>query len=175
MKKLKKQAKATKILVVMVLMGIFVVLASVSSVSAASTVYVNATGGNDANLGTIGSPYQTIGKGIRSVDENGIVHIADGNYSGAGNTRLVISQSMTIVGQSQKKTIINGTGTDYIFYVMAPDVTIANLTFTNATSDNGGAICNYGTNLNVLNCTFTDNKAHLVVLSTMIGVVILIV
>lgn len=159
MKKLKKQANTTKILVMIVLLGIFVVLTSVSSVSAASTVYVNATGGSDGNHGTIDSPYQTIGKGISSVDENGTVHIANGNYTGAGNTNLTIDRSMAIAGQNQKKTIINGIGTNWIFYINPNvNVTITNLTLTNATAAKGGAIYNEG-NLTVTNCTFTSNKA----------------
>ena len=59
-KNVKKQTITTKMLVLMVLIGLCVVLTA-SSVSAASTVYVNVTGGNDSNTGTIDNPYQTIG------------------------------------------------------------------------------------------------------------------
>ena len=159
MKKLKKHTNTTKILVMIVLLGLFVVLTSISGVSAASTVYVNATGGSDGNPGTIDLPYQTIGKGISSVEENGTVQLANGNYSGDGNTNLTISRSMTIAGQNQNKTIINGTGTNWIFNISSGvTVTLINLTLTNATASRGGAIYNNG-NLTVSNCTFTSNKA----------------
>ena len=149
-------------LVVILLLGLFAILASASSVSAASTVYVNATVGSDDNPGTIDLPYLTIGKGISNVEENGTVQIADGTYSGKSNTNLSIGKNMTITGQNQNKTIINGTGANWIFKVNAGvTVTIANLTLTNTTTKtNGGAINNgYGGTLTLNNCAFTNNKA----------------
>jgi hypothetical protein len=142
------------------LLTIFAILISVSSVSAASTVYVNATGGNDSNTGTSDSPYQTISQGISSVDENGTVYIANGVYNGTGNTNITIGHNMSIIGQSQTGTIINGTGTNWIFKILSGViVNINNLTFTNATTtDNGAAIHNSGT-LAVGDCTFTGNMA----------------
>ena len=143
----------------MVFIGLCVVLTA-SSVSAASTVYVNATGGNDANTGTSDSPYQTIAQGISGVDENGTVYIANGVYNGTGNTNITISHNMSIIGQSQTGTIINGTGTNWIFKILSGvTVNINNLTFTNATTTgNGAAIHNSGT-LAVGDCTFTGNIA----------------
>ena len=145
----------------MVLLCLFVVLISVSSVSAASTVYVNATGGNDSYNGTIDHPYQTIGQGINSVTENGTVYIADGTYSGTGNTNLTITKNMNITGQSQQGTIINGqqSGNSIFTINKGVTVTITNLTLTNGTDTNyGGAIYNYG-NLTITNSTLTDNTA----------------
>ena len=155
---MKNQTAMSKLLLVIFLFGICVVLTS-SSVSAASTVYVNTTGGNDSNTGTIDHPYQTISKGISSVDENGTVTISDGVYTGTGNTNITLTKNMNITGQSQTGTIINGTGTNWIFNIISGvTVNISNLTFTNATTNNGGAIYNTGT-LTVTNCTFTNNTA----------------
>ncbi|MBP2045279.1 Ig-like domain repeat protein [Methanobacterium aggregans] len=140
------------------LLTIFAILISVSSVSATPTVYVNATGGNDANSGTSDSPYQTIYQGISSVDENGTVYIANGVYNGTGNTNITISKSMNITGQSQTGTIINGTGTNWIFNIPSGiNVTIQNLTIVNATKNSwGSAISNSG-NLTLNGCSFTAN------------------
>ena len=145
--------------VILLLISLFTILVTISCVSADSTVYVNATVGSDSNPGTSDLPYLTINKGISSVDENGTVQIADGVYSGDGNTNLTISKNMTITGQSQDKTIINGTGTNWIFNV-SDDVnfTIQNLTIINGTAYNGGVIANQG-NLNAENCTFGNNTA----------------
>ena len=143
-----------------ILLTIFAILISVSSVSAASTVYVNATGGNDSNTGTSDSPYQTIAQGISSVDENGTVYIANGVYNGTGNTNITLDHNMNIIGQSQVGTIINGTGTNWIFKIPSGvNVLIQNLTITNATKVNGvsgGVIYNSG-NLTVDGCSFTGN------------------
>ena len=155
---MKKQTTTTKMLVLMVLIGLCAVLTA-SSVSATSTVYVNATGGNDSNIGTIDHPYQTINKGIDSVDENGTVTIADGTYTGTGNTNITINKNVTITGQSQNGTIINGTDTNWIFTITSGvNVTIRNLTFTNGIAYDGGAILNHGI-LSILDCTFTENAA----------------
>ncbi|MBP2045281.1 beta strand repeat-containing protein [Methanobacterium aggregans] len=142
----------------MVLIGICAVLTA-SSVSAASTVYVNATGGNDSNTGTIDHPYQTIQKGIISIEENGTVQLADGVYSGTGNTNITIDKNMIIQGLSQNGTIINGTDTNWIFSITSGvNVTILNLTFTNGIAYDGGAILNHGI-LSISDCTFTENTA----------------
>ena len=140
-------------------------LATVSCVSAASTVYVNSTGGSDTNLGTADSPFLTIDKGISSVDENGTVNIAQGIYTGTGNTNLTVTRSMTITGESQDNTIINGEGTSWIFKIR-PEATVAffNLTFANATAGIGGAIYSTGT-LSITDCTFTGNNATSTVIS----------
>lgn len=158
MKKILRQVKTNKIPIMLILISFFAILISISGVSAASTVYVNATG-SDSNLGTIDSPYLTIGKGVSSVDENGTVNLADGNYSGTGNTWITVSKNMNITGQSQRGTVINGTGSNWIFYIPAGiNVTIQNLTITNASAAYVSAVKNEGI-CTVKNCTFTGNNA----------------
>ena len=156
---IKNQTTTHKILIITLLLGLFVLLTSVSGVHASQNVYVNATGGNDSNDGSSEHPYQTIDQAMKNVDENGTVKIADGTYKGKGNTNLTISKNMKIIGQHQKKTIINGEGTNWIFKVSkGVNVTILNLTLTNGTAKNGGAIYNEGT-CNVRDCIFTGNTA----------------
>jgi uncharacterized repeat protein (TIGR01451 family) len=147
-KNVENQIKTKKMLMVMVLLSILVFVTSVSSVSAASTVYVNVTAGNDSNIGTIDHPYQTIQKGIDSVDENGTVYIADGVYN-TSKIEIMILKNMNIIGQSQTGTILNGTPG----VVFGSDVTI---TLTNLTLTNGYDVFNQGT-LTITNCTFTNN------------------
>jgi predicted outer membrane repeat protein len=119
----------------------------------------------DTNPGTIDQPYQSISKGVGSIDENGTVYIADGVYTGVNNRGITISKNMTITGQSQKDTIVNGSNSNKIFCIAdSVTVTIQNLTFINGRAigilpQTGGAITNNGT-LTVVNCNFTDNYAH---------------
>jgi len=119
----------------------------------------------DTNPGTIDQPYQTISQGVGSVDENGTVYIANGNYAGTDNNEIVINKNMTITGQSQTGTIINGSNTSCIFRISENvTVTLKNLTFVNGRATGilpvtGGAISNNGT-LTVVNCNFTDNYAY---------------
>lgn len=146
----------------------FLLILSVSSVSAASTVYVNAMGGSDSNSGTIDHPYQTIGKAISSVDSGGTVIIADGTYTGTGNTNLTISKNIIIIGQHQKKTIIDGKSINWIFNITrGVTINIRNLTLTNGKAGCvdkygslcGGAIYNSGV-LDIAGCTFKNNTDH---------------
>ena len=134
-----------------------------------SNIYVsNSTGSDTTGDGSQNKPYQTINKGISMVTSGGTVHIADGIYTGTGNTNLIINKNMNIIGESQTGTIINGTGTNWMFVVYGgTDVTITNLTLTNGKAGLtdmygyfhvGGAIVNYGT-LSVNGCTFTGNNA----------------
>ena len=156
-------------LLILGLLAIFFSLCLVSGVSAASTVYVNTTGNDTTGNGSLENPYQTINKGINSVDDNGTVNIANGNYKGVGNVNLTISKNMTITGQSQKGTIINGTGTNWLFHITPCNtVLIQNLTLTNGNAAYhptlgqyiGGAIYNENSNLTVTKCTFISNNAY---------------
>ena len=164
--KTRKKLKPNKIRVMFLVITIFAILVSVSSVIATPTssqVYVSVNG-SDTNNGSAEAPYLTIQQGVDSVSENGTVTILNGVYNGTRNTNITISKSMNITGQSQTGTIINGTGTNWIFNIpKGLIVTIQNLTLTNATTDHGlfidsygGAICNHGT-LNLAHCIFTGN------------------
>ncbi len=131
----------------------------VSTVSAADSIYVNTTGNDDTGTGSADNPYLTIQKGMDNVNENGTINIANGQYSGINNTNIAINKNMNIIGESQTGTIINGTGTNWIFNITSGvNVTICNLTLTNGNNTNGGTIQNNG-NLTVNNCIFTSNTA----------------
>ena len=161
---MQKQTKPSRSQLIFLVIAIFAILISVSSASASplpssSQVYVS-TNGSDANNGSTEAPYLTIAKGVESVSENGTVHIANGVYSGTNNTNITISKSMNITGQSQTGTIINGTGTNWIFNIQnGVTVTIQNLTITNATAYYGAAIYNDEGNMTIKGCTFSNNSA----------------
>lgn len=138
-------------------LALIAVLLSVSAVSAAD-IYVNTTGNDTTGNGTSENPFLTIEKGVSTAVAGDTVNIADGTYSGTGNNQITIYQPITIQGQSQNRTIINGAG-NQIFYNNANGVTIRNLTFVNATNWFGGAIYNnYNTNITIDSCTFKNNS-----------------
>ncbi len=120
---IKKQVISNKILIITVIFGLIIILTSLSGVNATSTVYVNVTGGDDSNSGTIDHPYKTINMGINSA-AGGMVIIADGIYTGNGNTNLKINRNMTIVGQHKKQVTIDGKGINQIF-IITKDVTVS--------------------------------------------------
>ncbi|MBP2044999.1 beta strand repeat-containing protein [Methanobacterium aggregans] len=138
----------------------------VSAVSAAgtdnSTIYVNTQGddtwdGLSPVYNTTSGPKKTITNATGTVAVNGTVHIAQGTYNESG---ININQNMTITGENQDNTIINGQQSGNSIFYVGPGitVTITNLTLRNSTAFNGGAIYNQG-NLTVTNCTLTGNTA----------------
>ena len=162
-----KHDKNNLIMFILVLISLTIIFSfGTGSVSAASgsTIYVNGSYGNDEwdgqsliYNGTSG-PKKSIKSAVGTLKANGTIFIANGLYTGVNNTNISIDKSMTIKGQSQTGTVINGTGTNWIFYIYHGNITITNLTFTNGTASEGGAIFNLD-NLTVINCTFTGNKA----------------
>lgn len=165
--KIQKQTIATKIKFFIPLLLInLTLLFCLTTVSAADndTMYV-ATNGSDSNDGfSWDTPKLTIKNATGTLNTNGTIHIAKGEYKGENNTGITIDKNMTIIGESQTGTIINGTGSRWIFHIeyLNINVIIQNLTVTNGTgvskySSFGGAILNNGT-LTVENCIFTDNN-----------------
>jgi len=129
------------------------------SATSYTDIYVSPTGNDSYDGGSPLHPAQTIRHALEVTKDNGsTVHLANGVYSGIGNTRINLLKNMTIKGQSQTGTIINGT-TNWIFYISEDaNITIQNLTLTEGASNAGGAIRNGGT-LNVAAITFNGNTA----------------
>ena len=74
------------------------------------------------------------------------------------NDGIVIDRPVTIIGNGH---IIDATGLARIFNVQADNVTIENITFTNAKAQRaGGAIYWTGANGNVSDCDFVNNSAN---------------
>ena len=123
-------------------------------------IYVSTTGNDTTGDGSQNNPYRTISQAILMVSPNGTINIANGQYTGTSNTKITMNKNMTIQGQSETGTIINGTGTNWIFNIQTgTNVVINNLTLTNAINTNyGGAIYNDG-GLTIENSTFTGNSA----------------
>ena len=132
-----------------------------STVSAADeAIFVNGSSGLDTNDGySWDTPKLTIQNATGTVSSNGVVNIANGVYTGPGNTNITINKNMTIQGLNQEKTIIDGNGTSWIFNITSgTNVTLANLILINAKATNGGAIYNKGIST-IIDTTFIGNEA----------------
>ncbi|UTB32352.1 MAG: Ig-like domain repeat protein [Methanobacterium sp. ERen5] len=132
---------------------------SVTDVSATpvNTIYVNGSGGSDASDGsTWFLAKKTINNATGTAKSNGRVQIARGTYN---ESNIHIIRNMTIIGDNQLNTIVDGQQSGNSIFTVATDVklTIINLTLTNGTSRSGSAIENTGT-LAVYNTTFTSNS-----------------
>ncbi|HEX3014323.1 MAG TPA: hypothetical protein VHO92_08635, partial [Methanobacterium sp.] len=141
----------------------------ISGVSAASgdIIYVNGSSGNDSwdgqsatwISGTTSGPKFSIKNATGTVNNGGTVSIADGNYKGANNIKIIINKNMTIFGQSRVGTIINGTDTAWIFHIQSGvNVAIEDITIANGyVFDGPGVIYNEG-NLTLVGCNFLKNS-----------------
>ena len=164
MKKIKKQ-------IILIILTLTAILVTVSTCSAV-TIYVNTTGDDTSGDGSADKPFQTIQKGYDNITDGDTLQLADGQYIGTGNTNITIAKNLTIQGQSQSGTIINGKNTNWtglinimvdgpvnnwIFQIQPGyNVTIQNLTITGGSRVSGGAIVNNGT-LNVVGSNLTGN------------------
>lgn len=141
------------------------VITVISSASAADndTIYVNGSWGNDSWDGlTWPTAKLTIKNATATVNNGGTVHIADGIYTGDENTNITLDKDVTFIGESQNRTIINGTDTNRLFVIEnGANVSLINMTLANGYIDEsmGAAVFNLG-NLTVSGCTFTGNMAE---------------
>ncbi len=137
--------------------------ASATPINNNSTIYVS-TQGNDTwnglsatyNNTTKYGPKQSIRSAINTVADDGIIYIANGIYN---TSNININTNMTIIGESQTRTIINANRQGDILNIN-PGVrlTLENLTLENGDAYNGGAIDNQGA-LIIKDCTLQNNTA----------------
>ena len=119
-------------------------------------IYVSTAGNDITGDGSHDNPYQTIKHGISLVSLKGTLYIANGIYN---ENNFQLNNDMTITGENQQNTIINGNNSGIIFSIgNNVNININNLTLTNGTSSYGGAIHNQG-NLTEINDTFINNTA----------------
>ena len=124
-------------------------------------VYVSRAGNDATGDGTQNKPYATIQTALDNVNSGGTIHLLAGTYTGADNTGLTINQNVTIIGENQKNTIINAQHSTSIFTINSGvTVKLENLTLTNGTAEDGGAICNnYDGTITLSGCNFNNNTA----------------
>ncbi|MDD3985323.1 MAG: hypothetical protein PHY59_05445 [Methanobacterium sp.] len=153
MKKIKQTIKTRKILLTLCLI-FFALFLGINGFCGASThssshkhsvdintIYVNNNTGNDSWNGLapvydgINGPKKTVKNAVNSANNKGAVKIANGFYSGSGNSNIQINKNITIMGQSRKGTIISGSDTSRIFDIInGSNVTIKCLTLINGQS-----------------------------------------
>jgi len=108
------------------------------------------------------SQYPTIQAAVNAASYNDTVIIAPGTYSGDGNTNVYVSKPITIRSQDGPETCIiecNGSAALYHYGFTLNMGTLAGLTITGGNSLNGGAVICDGSSYNakITNCILTGN------------------
>lgn len=75
--------------------------------------------------------FLTIKEGINNANERDIILIRSGVYE---ENDVIIDESITLIGENAKYTIIKGNGSGTILKVYADEVVVSNLTFTNGST-----------------------------------------
>jgi hypothetical protein len=96
---------------------------------------------------------------INSIYQKGIVYLKDGVYEGSNNGNInIYYKNITIIGQSQKGTIIDGRGNNRLFNLnFGTTLRLINITIRNGKATYGGAILSSNSNLIVEDCYFNNN------------------
>ncbi|MDY9923176.1 DUF11 domain-containing protein [Methanobacterium sp.] len=156
-----KKTKYMNYRIILILGLLIISAATISSSSAANTIYVNNATGNDDYDGTSATvtgptvgPKATIQNGTDTVELDGTVNVADGIYKEA----VVINKNVTLLGQSQTGTIIDGYNTVRPLTINSGTVTLINFTIQNGISTDGGGISNMGY-LTITDTILKDNTA----------------
>lgn len=126
------------------------------AVSAANTIYVNGTGGNNANNGTSWAYSKaTIQNGTNTVSSGGNVYVANGVYK----ENLKINNDVNLYGESRDGTIIDGNHFGSVINISSNFVSISDFTVINGDRTSyGGGIYNEANTI-ITNCNIANNRA----------------
>lgn len=153
------------------------VLAAIPAQAVDYLRYVDGTGYDDINDGSLGSPWRTIHRGLTEIGTLNLtltdtytLYVGQGTYSvGNGETDSTTAYEITtpniaIKGVGIDSSIVDGSGAaswSTGLTVYADNVTITELGFSGFTGS--GVSINRGNNVKVLGCGFTTNASGLTV------------
>ena len=134
------------------------VAVSAAPASATGTLYVATTGTDTGNCQTSSSPCKTIGYALNQAPSAAIIQIANGTY---GENPL-IGNSVSLVGASQTKTVIDGGGVNTTVTVIGVGATVnlSDLTIKDGQAAQGGGISSDAQTLSLSHVTVSGNTAQ---------------
>ena len=138
-------------------------------------IYV-AENGSDSNSGSESSPYATIQKALdRNKALGGGYEIIVNSGLYFFNKAYTISNNVRITGKGKVEVYNAGTSNGYMFFTMGPNIIeFHNIKMTGGTAGAisgsatvvGGYYANEGKVLNIINCTFEDNRGYVGAIAT---------
>lgn len=138
-----------------------------SITSGSDSLYVSPKGSDSQGDGSSENPYQSLRHAIEQSSNGSTIYLADGNYSGKNNRNLTIDKSLSIVGNSRDKVVIDGENIARIFIINSPiAVKLDSMTLINGyeapvkTTPEGGAIYSYGASLTLNKVTVKNSNGN---------------
>lgn len=136
--------------------------------NAPNTVWYVATNGNDTNIGrALDSSFATISNAIAQANNGDIISVGEGSY--ILTTQLVVNMSLTLIGATNRSSIIDANFTDRCLLINSSNVTVRGFTFVNGFTPElpvGGAGISAGSDTNLLgniqihDCNIVSNNAY---------------
>ncbi|MDQ2998330.1 MAG: right-handed parallel beta-helix repeat-containing protein, partial [Chloroflexota bacterium] len=121
----------------------------------ATTLHVAPAGNDTSDCLTTATACRTIGAGVGKASAGDTISIAGGDY----RENLTLAKSLTLQGQGQDTTLIDGGGLGQTVAILGGSaITLTGVTVTNGNADRGGAIFNAG-RLALLNSTVSNSRA----------------
>lgn len=136
-----KSIKSTILFIILLIMLTIFTTNTMGENTNQITIYVGGTGTGN---------YTSIQDAIDAADDNDVIYVYNGTYQESLN----IDKSITLVGENNENTIIDGQGESYVVKLNTDYVTITSFTIQNSGDIFPNAGINVGTKGNVI----TDNR-----------------
>lgn len=130
--------------------------------SDSSEAYISPNGDDVSGDGSQKNPYASLRTAINHTSDDSTIHLDEGIYAGEDNRNITLDKSVTLIGKSKEKTIIDCESTGRLFTMSsASKLTLIDLTIKNGNSTgNGGLIYNEGGQITIKNCILRDCQAY---------------
>jgi parallel beta-helix repeat protein len=115
------------------------------------TIYVDAANESGPWDGTMAHPYKNITVALQYTLARSTIYVSNGTY----NERIVINETISLIGENKKITIIDGDGIGTVVEIRADNVFLSGFTINNSGCewpDSGLRL------MNVRNCTISGNN-----------------
>ena len=157
------------------LLFLLVILSAITTISCVSAIdnnntaitgsdsfeaYISPNGNDDLGDGSQGNPYSSLRHAIDYTSNETTIYLNEGKYVGENNRNITLDKTVTIIGKSKEKTIIDCESQGRLFTMNSnSSLTLINLTLTNGyLKDNGGLIYNEGRNITIKNCIISNSQ-----------------
>ena len=137
-----------------------------NQLSQSKSIYVSAEGSDETGDGSKDKPCQSIGYAVSKSDDDTSIYLSSGKYNGENNQNIAIDKTLTIIGESNASTIIDGENIAQLILTGSnAKLTLKGLSLINAfkegnQSENGGAIINEGGEVTLINVTIRDSYGN---------------